>query len=590
METQAFLRWSKKPPVFRLAPERRRDQARHHRCLPWADRVQPPGRRLLRALPGPLRTRAPLPVSVSNERSPGAPRSNSRPICCGPARPGLLFAAAVLAFGWLALPAAGAAFTLDDVAAKARELAQKPFDEAAGKVPAWLLFPRLSYDRWRDIRFRPEKALWRDRPLPFQVQFFHPGLYYDRSVMVHVIRGSEVQPLVFSPDLFDYGKNRFADRLPHNLGFAGFRVHHPLNRPDYYDELIVFLGASYFRALARHQVYGLSARGIAIDTAGPRPEEFPYFREFWLVEPAPEATQIEIYALLDGRVITGAYRFTVTPGDRTVVRVECRLFPRQRIEGLGIAPLTSMFLHGENTVRRPVDYRPEVHDSDGLLLHFATGEWLWRPLVNPATAQLNVFQMVDPRGFGLLQRDRDFDHHQDLETRTDLRPSVWIEPEGNWGEGAVELLQLPTKSEIHDNIVAYWHPRKPAEPDTPLAFSYAMYWYGDDPARPPGGRAIATRQDRGTFNNAYRFVVDFAGGTLASLPAEQPPQAVVTVGGGEKAAKILEQHVVQNPMIGGWRLSFHVRPRTKAPVELRAFLQAGGQALTETWSYALLPQ
>jgi len=497
---------------------------------------------------------------------------------------------AVLALASLAAPVSIRAFSLDDVAAKARELARAPFDEAAGKVPAWMLFPRFSYDRWRDIRFRPEKALWRDRSLPFQVQFFHPGLYYDRSVAIHVVRGEEVQPVPFSRDLFDYGKNRFLNRLPPDLGFAGFRMHHPLNRPDYYDELIVFLGASYFRALARHQVYGLSARGIAIDTAGPGPEEFPYFREFWLVEPTPEAKRVEIYALLDGKALTGAYHFTVTPGDQTTVRVECRLFPRRRIEGLGIAPLTSMFLHGENTLRPPVDYRPEVHDSDGLLLHFATGEWLWRPLVNPVTAQLNVFQMVDPRGFGLLQRDRNFDHHQDLETRTDLRPSAWIEPEGNWGEGAVELLQLPTKSEIHDNIVAYWRPKKSTEPGVPLAFSYLMYWYSDDANRPPGGRAIATRQDRGTFRNAHRFVLDFAGANLATLPPDQPPRGVITVAGGEKAAEILEHHVVQNPSIGGWRLSFHVRPRTKEPIELRAFLEAGGQALTETWSYALYPR
>jgi glucans biosynthesis protein len=489
---------------------------------------------------------------------------------------------------WLLLAShAVAAFDLNDVTASAARLAREPFQASQGQVPEWLL--KIDYDQWRDIRFRPARALWGDEHLPFQVQFFHPGLYYDRTVAINVIDGTGVHPVEFSRDQFDYGKNKFVQKIPTHLGYAGFRIHYPLNRPDYFDELIVFVGASYFRALGRGQVYGLSARGIAIDTIAPTPEEFPHFREFWLVRPAADAKDLVIYALLDGPSITGAYRFAIAPGDQTVVQVEARVFLRRPVATLGIAPLTSMFFHGENTLQPPVDFRPEVHDSDGLLLNFDSGEWLWRPLDNPPTLQVNSLQMHNPRGFGLLQRDRKFEHHQDLETRTDLRPSVWIKTEGEWGNGTVQLVEIPTNTDIRDNIVAYWVPKQQPKLGEPAAFSYTMYWYGDDPSHPPGGRVVATRRDWGTVENAHRFVLDFDGDGLRALGPDQTPRGVVTIVGGAQTGKILDQHVVKNPITGGWRLSFQMRPIKWVPIELRAFLERDGHALTETWSYALLP-
>lgn len=500
-------------------------------------------------------------------------------------RAGLLWLGAA---AWM-LAAAGTAraFELEDVAARAEKMAREPYHDPKEEFPGWLR--EITYDQWRDIRFRTDRSLWRDDKLPFEVQFFHAGLYYDRTVSIHTVEDGEAKPMKFSRRLFDYGKNKFGSRVPDDLGFAGFRVHYPLNRPDYRDELIVFLGASYFRALGRHQVYGLSARGIAIDTIASTKEEFPSFREFWLVRPAENATSLTILALLDGPGMTGAYRFVIEPGDQTAVHVEARLFPRRKVEKFGVAPLTSMFYHGENTIRPFVDFRPEVHDSDGLLLNFDTGEWLWRPLENPAAIQVNTFQMRNPRGFGLLQRDRVFEHHQDLETRTDLRPSVWIATRGEWGEGAVELVQLPTNTDINDNIVSYWVPARPPGPGESLALSYSMYWYADDPARPPAGRAVSTRRDWGTMEDVHRFVVDFDGPGLQSRPADQPPQAVVSVAGGDAAGQLMDKIIVKNPVTGGWRLAFQVRPKQSAPIELRAFLEGEDGALTETWSYAILP-
>ena len=479
------------------------------------------------------------------------------------------------------------AFEFDDVADKAHKLAEEPFHDPHGQVPDWLL--KVSYDQWRDIRFRPERTLWRDRKGPFEVQFFHPGLYYDRTVALSTVDATGVHPIEFSPSLFDYGKNDFASRVPQDLGFAGFRIHYPIKTRDYHDEVMVFLGASYFRGLGKDQVFGLSARGLAIDTAESWGEEFPYFREFWLVTPAPNATEMTVYALLDSPRLTGAYKFVIDPGDQTQMKVDVKLYLRKEVKKIGIAPLTSMFYHGENTARGFDDFRPEAHDSDGLLLSFASGEWLWRPLDNPRTLNVSAFQMEHPKGFGLVQRDRDFEHYQDLESHSERRVSAWVAPRDDWGTGKVELVEIPTNSDTNDNVALYWVPDKSPKPGEPSAFSYSMFWYGDDPTRPPGGRVVATRHDGGTSKDAIRFVVDFAGKRLATIPADKVLRGHVTVAGGEASGEMLEQHVMKNPINGSWRLTFQVRPKKREPLELRAFLDMAGETLTETWSYVAMP-
>ncbi len=502
---------------------------------------------------------------------------------------GKLIAAAVLLVGVAACPtgAANAAFSLDDVAGQAQRLAQEPFQADKNRVPDWML--KMDYDQWRDIRFRPDHALWRAQHLPFQVQFFHPGLYYDRGIAVNVVDARGVHHLPFSTDAFDYGKNDFASAIPSDVGYAGVRIHAPIKTPKYFDEVIVFLGASYFRSLGKHEMFGASARGVAVDTVEPSGEEFPYFTEFWLVQPAPGAHSLTVYALLDGPSITGAYRFVIQPGEQTAVKVDARLFRRKEVHKLGIAPLTSMFFFGENTPHTFDNFRPEIHDSDGLMMLNGTGEWLWRPLDNPRTLQVNGFQLHNPQGFGLIQRDRDFDHYPDLETRQEVRPSIWIVPRGEWGDGRVELVQLPTKKDINDNIVAYWVPAALPPLGQPLSFAYTMYWYGDDATRPPGGRVVATRRESGSSPGSYRFVIDFAGKALNALPASAPVRGVVTVADGGTAGDFLDQHVIKNPVTGGWRLSFQVQPKTDKPLELRAFLDKDGNALTETWTYGVVP-
>lgn len=487
------------------------------------------------------------------------------------------------AVGWLlilllALPLPGWSFGYADVAEQARSLSEKRFDPPA-KIPKFLR--ELRYDELRDIRFKPEKSLWRAPGTRFDLQFFHPGGIYDYAVKINIHDSEGVHPVPFSVDNFNYGKNPIADKIPDDLGYAGFKVYFPLNRPGQQDEVVSFVGASYFRGLAKDTLYGLSARGLAIDTGLESGEEFPLFREFWIDRPSPKSTAIRIYALLDSRRITGAYRFVVFPGRTTRMNVRATLFARDKIREPGVAPLTSMFHYGENSDRPHGEWRPEVHDSDGLMLLNGNGEQLWRPLVNASRLRLSQFQLENPRGFGLLQRDRLFDHYQDLETRMEKRPSAWITPLGDWGKGYVKLTEIPTNNEFNDNIVAYWTPREVPAPGEPFEIRYRIEWLKTFHG-PATSEVINTFVGRGQKKHRQRFVIDFQPVSPHSGSSGDDIAADIWL---SKPGKLIEQHVQPNPETGGWRLSFEIENASGKPLELRAFLRQGAETLSETWSY-----
>jgi glucans biosynthesis protein len=508
-----------------------------------------------------------------------------------------LLALGVLAASGLAGARAqgSASFDFDAVARLAAERAQAAYAPAPADLPAALA--ALDYDGYRDIRFRPVRALWRDAGLPFEAMFFHRGLYQREAVRIDEITPEGTRALHYDPSDYDFGANRVAPQDWGDLGHAGFRVHYPLNTPGYKDELVVFLGASYFRALGAHQQYGLSARGLAIDTVGGQGEEFPRFTRFWLQRPAADARQLTVYALLESQRATGAYRFDITPGAQTVMRVQARVFLRagaaRPVATLGIAPLTSMFFFGENQPR-PGDFRPEVHDSDGLMLATGEGEWLWRPLQNPARLAVNSFSVRQLRGFGLMQRDRAFASYEDAEARYERRPGAWVRPLGDWGPGRVELVQLPAPDETHDNIVAYWVPAQLPAPGTPLDFAYELSWQGDTQQLPAGGWTVQSRRGTGYAKDAparageVQYVVDFAGPALEALPAGADVRAVVST---DANGRVVEQNTFPLPQGRRQRLVLRIARNDPAqPVELRAFLQNNDKVLTETWSNILLPE
>ncbi|HEY2560892.1 MAG TPA: glucan biosynthesis protein G [Caldimonas sp.] len=487
----------------------------------------------------------------------------------------------------LALPAAWG-FSFDDVAARASSLAARPYKPPAVNLPAELR--ELDYDAYRDIRYRPEKALWRAEKLPFELMFFHQGRAVTEPVTVNVIEPAGERVVAFDPALFDYGKNKLDPKALRGLGFNGLRIHYAINRPDYKDEVLVFQGASYFRAVGKDESYGLSARGLAVDTATSQGEEFPRFVEFWIERPRPRATSLVLYALLDSRRVAGAYRFVLTPGLETVMQVTARLYLRDKIEKLGIAPLTSMYAFGENQPGRD-DYRPEVHDSDGLSVHLGDGEWLWRPLVNPRRLLVTSFATTDPRGFGLMQRDRSPSSYEDPEAQYERRPSVWIEPIGQWGAGRVELVQIPTPDETNDNIVAFWVPQPAPTPGKAFDVAYRIRWQGAGTMPAGKGWVVQSRRGRGFARKPdgdIQYVVDFDGPTLRALAPAADLEPVVWV---DANAEVRERNLFKNPVTGAWRMTVRIKRNEAAkPVELRAYLKQQQSILTETWSYIVPPE
>lgn len=479
-----------------------------------------------------------------------------------------------------------AAFDFEAVAARAREQAQQPFQSPSRKPPAEL--QALTYDQYRDIRFRPDHALWRKENLPFELMFFHLGKFQTDPVRINEVTARGERHIRYRSADFDYGKNKLSPQTWGDVGFAGFRAHYSLNNAEYKDEVAVFLGASYFRALGAGQRYGLSARGLAIDTVGGQGEEFPRFAEFWIVRPVAGATTLTVYALLDSPRASGAYQFDIRPGGETVMDVRSRIFLRAKVATLGIAPLTSMFAFGENQPHR-TDFRPEVHDSDGLMVATGDGEWIWRPLLNPNNIFTTSFSMRALRGFGLMQRDRNFSSYEDSEARYELRPSAWVEPVGSWGPGRVELMQFNTPDETNDNIVAYWVPDKLPAPGEPIDIAYRLHWQGTQQMqRPPGGWVVQTRIGRGFAELAedeHQFVVDFTGPKLAALPADAMVQAVVSAPAN---GQVVESNAYRVEATGAWRMTVRVKQLDPAqPTELRGFLQSDSNALTETWSNIL---
>jgi glucans biosynthesis protein len=497
-----------------------------------------------------------------------------------------LLGALAVAMASFGLPAP--ALTLDDVAARAAELAASSYRKPDVDLPDEIR--KLSYDAYRDVRFTPARALWRGAGLPFEVMFFHQGWHFTDPVKINEVTASGVREIPFDPGAFDYGKNEVDRSRLGKLAFAGFRVHFPLNTPRYKDETLVFLGASYFRALGRGQLYGVSARGLAVDTALSTGEEFPRFVEFWIERPAATASELTIFALLDSPRAAGAYRFVLKPGVTTVLDVEVRLFLRAAVGKLGAAPLTSMFFFGGNQRSAKEDYRPQVHDSDGLMIQSSTGEWLWRPLVSPRRLLVTSFALTDPLGFGLMQRERRFARYEDLEARYDLRPSAWVETKGAWGAGRLELVQIPLPDETNDNIVAYWVPDHVPGPREPIAYAYRVLWQKEREARPPFAWVSQTRSGRGyapSPDDTIQFQLDFVGPQLERLPRHAGVEAALSIGSN---GAIVEQNTMHNEVTRGWRVQVRFRRIDKGkPVELRAHLRAGTEVLSETWSYVHPP-
>ncbi|SDV06994.1 glucan biosynthesis protein G [Pseudomonas mucidolens] len=471
------------------------------------------------------------------------------------------------------------AFSLDDVSAKAKELAGQKYEAPRSNLPNE--FREMKFADYQKIRFRNEKAEWADQKTPFKLSFYHQGMHFDTPVKINEVTATDVHEIKYDPTRFDFGDLKFDPKATEQLGYAGFRVLYPINKDDKQDEIMTMLGASYFRVVGKGQVYGLSARGMAIDTALPSGEEFPRFTEFWIERPKPGDKHLVIFALLDSPRATGAYRLILRPGTDTIVDVKSQMFLRENVSKLGVAPLTSMFLFGANQPSKVLNYRRELHDSSGLSIHAGNGEWIWRPLNNPKHLSVSNFSVENPRGFGLLQRGRNFSQYEDLDDNYDKRPSAWIEPQGDWGKGSVDLVEIPTADETNDNIVAFWSPAELLKPGEPLDISYRLHWtLNDAPFHSPDSAWVKqTLRSTGDVkqsnlirqpDGSVAYLVDFEGPSLKALKEDAPVRSQVSVG---ENGEIVENSVRYNPHTQGWRLTLRLKIKDAGkPTEMRAAL------------------
>ena len=487
---------------------------------------------------------------------------------------------------------AGEAFSFDLLSERMQQASQS---DPASPAQVQGFLADLGYDAYQRIRFSKDHARWSDdEAARFRLHAFHLGWLFKEPIRMHEIVDGQALPMGFGVEDFDYSS--YEGDVPQDLdmpGVAGFRLHNQLNRADTWDELVAFLGASYFRALGRDNVYGLSARGLAINTGLSDGEEFPRFTEFWLERPQPGSDHMTLYAALESNSVTGAYRFVITPGETTTMDVTARLYMRNDVAQLGISPLTSMFLFDGADPGAFYDYRSSVHDSSALVMNVGETTF-YRPLKNPSRLASSYLGAENPTSFGLVQREREFDQYLDAQAHYEKRPSLMVQPLGNWGKGTVRLLEIPSELEANDNIVAYWVPEDPARAGDALEFSYRLHWG----MTPPGdrseelGQVVRTRSGEGGVSgveketDARKFVVDFSGGLLRNLSPDAEVVPEITVQQGAVTQTSLSR-------ISGtdiWRLVMDVEGEPRTAVELRASLKGYGRTLTETWLYQWIKQ
>ena len=473
------------------------------------------------------------------------------------------------------------AFGMDDVRRKARLLVEQPY-RAAPALPKSAA--ELNYDQYRRIEFKSKSTIWPGDETGFRALLDPRGYLFTHEVKINLIADGKVSHRLYTASDFEFWDLPLSDEIQKSLGYAGFRILNLLNQPGKYDELVSFKGASFFRALGAGTVYGASARGISIGTASTDGEEFPYFTEFWLVEPEPGASQITLYALLDGESVTGAFEFRIRPGPETLVDVSAAFFPRRDLSAIGISPITSMYFFSPHDLKKQADdYRPAVHDSEGLAIWMQNGEWVWRPLINPQSLQVSVLAASVPRGFGLIQRKRNLDSYSDIEADYHHRPNVWVEPASDWGAGQLSLVEIPTVNEYNDNIVVFWKPAVPWEPGSEYNFSYRMHW---SLFQPPVATVLPieeTRVGKTPDRKRQLFVIDYEAEEKSLL---KNVEASISASSG----KILHPTLTHHPETGKTRLTFELSTENADVAELRALLTRGGKPVTETWLYRWRPE
>lgn len=473
-------------------------------------------------------------------------------------------------------------FSYETVIERAKRLATRPFQEPSRVDPSPAQLVASSYDEFRKARFRPDAALQLDSVGTYRLHLLPTAWIHRDEVTISIVDNGVEKPVRADADMFDWDPLKKIAAFSQSVPLSGFRITGPLNSAEVSDEIIVFQGASYFRALSQDQAYGISARGLALDTGATGGEEFPRFTRFWIERPAPNDDELVIHALLDSKSLTGAYMFRVRPGKETAIDVRSTVFPRMEITGIGIAPLTSMYLVSSSDRTRVSDFRPSIHDSDGLSIHNGRSEHLWRALANPRNIETSTFEDDNPKGFGLEQRERDFAAYQDMEALYHKRPSVWVEPVGDWGPGSVILVELPTEDETNDNVVAFWRPQKPLQAGRAHEFAYRLLWPDTFSRIGPKARVVRTMAGRSNGldrdTGAIQFVLEYEGlGAIVDGTTLKPDVQA-------SQGRLGDAQVQLNEEAGTLRIAFKFHPETSDTADLRLSV-AGIPGGAETWLY-----
>ena len=476
-----------------------------------------------------------------------------------------------------ALPGDGQRFETARLIDYARGLARRPYAAPANDLPD--TFQSLTPEQYSGIRAKPQSLLFAGDNAGATVEPLHRGFVFKDPVILFAVEDGLVRRLPYDASRFDFGRLAAPSGLP-DMGFSGFKLFG--DAVDGKDrEVAAFQGATFFRAIARGQTYGIQARALALKVAEARGEEFPFFRAFWIERPAGGNGAIIAHALFDSESAAGVLRATIRPGEVTIIDAETTLFARQPIDHFGIGAMSSTYLFGPGDRRSADDVRSAVFEAGGLQILRGNGEWVWRALRNPATLQVSVFADDNPRGFGLLQRERDFALFQDDDARLERRPSLWVEPIGDWGAGALQLVEIPTDSDMNDNIIAYWRPRAALPAGGEATFAYRQFWCWQPPERPALATVIQTRVGRGSGNRRRKFIVDFAGDMLgeARTMMEMTPSLTTSAG------TIVNIRILPYSERKVCRVIFELDPGNESLCELRLLMQSGGAPITETWLY-----
>jgi glucans biosynthesis protein len=476
--------------------------------------------------------------------------------------------------------AAPVAFGPGSVTDMARALAKKPFKAISADLPD--PFKNLTFEQYAAIHTRPEARVWTTEAVGFALEPLHRGFIYENAIELNIVSQGQAYRLVYDAKLFDLGALHPSPKIG-DMGFSGFRVLVPHDKPDF-TEIASFQGANFFRALAVGQVPGLVSRALAVRLADPKGEDVPVFRTIWIEKPSLITKALVVHAVVDSQTITGAFRFTIRPGEATIIDTECTLFARVAVDNIGLGTMSATHLLGFMDHHKFDDLRPNVSEVCGLQMLTGAGEWLWRPVANRDTLQISTFIDEKPRGFGFLVRDRAFDDYADEDQHWEKRPSLWIEPLGEWGQGGVQLIEIPSESEGNDNILCFWRPKQQLAAGSETPFAYRQFWCWNPPEQPDLARAVTSRSGRGS-GKRRRFLVNFEGDILANAERTAGLKPTLTAGGGT----ITQVRAYPSDNNKSVRVLFEIDPGSDQSSELRLVLEAQGKAVSETWLYRWTP-